>query len=218
MNKQIAKIEEYIAWYDTQELSEEACVLFIAMFDDPKVEADATQEVRKVEIRSHVEGYDEELSRMLVRKMIDVPLLKQVFLESLQQVDVSLAYDDFLKWRQRSKYDQIFPLAELPDAAALEVKEGETAAYVKQTQEFCEWMSAKPSRNLSLLLLVQDELNSPKTTFAMGYPPEIATMIAKELKENYPLIQVIEAAMFMLDQQATVEEFAAWKDYLKKKK
>ena len=218
MNKQIAKIEEYIAWYETQELPEEACVLFIAMFDEQQAESDTALDMRKVEIRAHIEGFDEELSSMLVRKMIDVPLLKQVFLESFQQIGLVLPYEDFLKWRQKNKYDQAFELFVLPNAAELAALDGEAAAYVKHTQEFCEWMSAKPSRNLSLLLLVQDELNSPKTTFAMGYAPEIATMIAKEMKENYPLIQVVEAALFMLDQQVSAEEFAAWKDYLKKKK
>ena len=155
------------------------------MFENPAVEQKTDE--RALEVKTYVDGYDAEISKMLVRKMHDIPLLVQVFNEALFQVGVKLDYDNFLKWREKNKYDNQFEPFDLETSGSdEEVSENaEPEEYIKKVQEFSVWMNEKPSRNMTLLLLAQDQLNSPKTTFAMGFAPDISNLVANELKENY---------------------------------
>lgn len=215
MNKQLNKIDELISWLEGN-APEDACVLLLAMSDVASTEAaEGNATDRRVEIKSFIEGYDEDLSLMLVHKMISIPLLRQVFAEALGQQGVKIDAAALLKWRDKNKYDLKFEQVELPteDQPTLE---GEPAEYIRQIQDFCVWMSEKPSRNLTLLLLAQDELNSAKTTFAMGFAPDIAILLDREMKENYGFRTVVESALYCLETRAGFAEFMAWKDSLKK--
>lgn len=215
MNKQLTKIDELITWLEGN-APEDACVLLMAMADTPvsdSVEGKAVE--RQVEIKTYIEGYDEDLSEMLIAKMIAIPLLRQVFSEALAEQEVVITPEALLKWRDKNKYDLKFELLDLPteDQATIE---GEPAEYIRKIQDFCVWMNAKPSRNLSLLMLAQDELNSAKTTFAMGFAPDLSVLIAKEMKDNYGFRTVVESAMYGLETKASFPEFMAWKESLKK--
>ncbi|MEG0950006.1 MAG: hypothetical protein RR212_12860 [Bacteroidales bacterium] len=215
MNKQLTKIDELINWLDTN-APEDACVLLLAMADMPPAEsADGTPGERRVEIKSFIEGYDEDLSAMLINKMISIPLLQQVFVEALGQQGVQIDTEALLKWRDKNKYDLKFDLLDLPteDTPTLE---GEPAEYIRRVQDFCLWMNEKPSRNLTLLLLAQDELNSSKTTFAMGFAPDLSILLSKEMKDNYGFRTVVESALYGMETRAGFAEFMAWKDSLKK--
>lgn len=215
MNKQLNKIDELISWLDGN-APEDACVLLLAMADLPPVEtAEGNPGDRRVEIKSFIEGYDEDLSLMLIHKMISIPLLRQVFAEALGQQGVKIDASALLKWRDKNKYDLKFEPIELP-AEEQPTLEGEPAEYIRKVQDFCVWMNEKPSRNLTLLLLAQDELNSAKTTFAMGFAPDIAILIDREMKENYGFRTVVEAALYGLETRAGYAEFMAWKESLKK--
>ena len=215
MNKQINKIDEFINWLE-QNAPDDACIIFLAMFENPAVEQKTDE--RALEVKTYVDGYDAEISKMLVRKMHDIPLLVQVFNEALFQVGVKLDYDNFLKWREKNKYDNQFDPFDLETSGSdEEVSENaEPEEYIKKVQEFSVWMNEKPSRNMTLLLLAQDQLNSPKTTFAMGFAPDISNLVANELKENYGLRSILESAMFAMEHKASFEEFQTWKDSLKK--
>lgn len=216
MNKQLTKIDELITWLETN-APEDACILLMAMADTPAPEpTEGKTAERQVEIKTFIEGYDEDISAMLVAKMIAIPLLRQVFAEALAEQHVTIDAEGLLKWREKNKYDLKFDLVELPaeDEPSLE---GEPAEYIRKIQEFCVWMNAKPSRNLSLLVLAQDELNSGKTTFAMGFAPDLAILIAKEMTENYGFRTVVESALYTLETRAGYPEFLAWKESLKKK-
>lgn len=214
MNKQLTKIDELISWCETN-APEDACIILMAMADMPvAVETEGKSANRQVEIKTYIEGFDESISEMLVRKMIAIPLLRQVFVEALSQEGVSVDVNAFLKWREKNKYDLHFEPIELPGAEQ-PVLEGEPQEYIQKIQEFCVWMNAKPSRNITMLVLAQDDLNSEKTTFAMGFAPDLSIMLAKELKENYGFRQVMESAIYALETRASYEEFLAWKKSLK---
>ena len=180
MNKQLNKIDELITWLE-QNAPEDACVLLLAMSESAEAEPDAQQ--RKLDVKTYIDGYDETISEMLVKKMVLIPLLKQVFAEAMFQVDAKVDIEAFLKWREKNKYDNKFDPIDLDPTIIHE--EGETQTeneaqdpqeYIKKIQDFCVWMNEKPSRNLTLLLLAQDELNSEKTTFAMGFAPDISSL------------------------------------------
>ncbi|MEG1615657.1 MAG: hypothetical protein RR202_00720 [Bacteroidales bacterium] len=216
MNKQLAKIDETISWLE-ENAPEDACVILMAMAENPSDDDHkSTVSEKSVEIKTYIEGYDEDLSGMLVKKMIQIPLLRQVLLEALGQVGVEPDFDGFLKWREKNKYDLKFEALDISESS-VEPQEGEPEAYIRVIQEFCVWMNAKPSRNLTLLTLASDELNSERTTFAMGFAPDLSVMLAKELQENYGFRNIMESALIGLEAAATYEEYAAWKDFMKKK-
>ncbi len=218
MNKQIAKIDELIEWFDTNEAPENISVVFLAMVDADADNAEANQaDTRQVTIKSMMEGFDDEICDLLVNKMIDLPVLRQVFDEALKTLDATPNYVDFVKWREKKKYDNPYDQIVLPTEEDLRPKEGEPVEHIKKLQAFCEWISEKQSRNLTMLLLAKDELNSPKTTMAMGYAPEIVTMLSREMQENYNFLQVVIASMYVLDQKASFEEYSEWKEFSKKK-
>ncbi len=218
MNKQIAKIDELIEWFDTNEAPENISVVFLAMVDEDAENADAKEaDTRQVTIKSMMEGFDDEICDLLVNKMIDLPVLRQVFDEALKTLDATPNYVDFVKWREKKKYDNPYEPIVLPTEDDLRPKEGEPIEHIKKLQEFCGWISEKQSRNLTMLLLAKDELNSPKTTMAMGYAPEIVTMLSREMQENYNFLQVVIASMYVLDQKASFEEYSEWKEFSKKK-
>ena len=218
MNKQIAKIDELIGWFDANEAPENISVVFLAMVDANVDDTEAKDnDTRQVTIKSMMEGFDDEICGLLVNKMIDLPVLRQVFDEALKTLDSTPNYVDFVKWREKKKYDNPYEPMTLPTVDELKPIEGEPVEHIKKLQEFCEWISAKQSRNMTMLLLAKDELNSAKTTMAMGYAPEIVTMLAKEMQENYNFLQVVIASMFALDQNASFEEYSEWKEYSKKK-
>ena len=218
MNKQLNKIDETISWLENN-APEDACVILMSMSEDVSSEneeakTDTTE--KKVELKTYIEGYDEDLNAMLIKKMIMIPLLHQVFVEALGQAGVKIDVENFLKWREKNKYDLKFDLLDLSQEPG-ETLPGEPEEYIKVIQDFCIWMNEKPSRNLTLLTLAWDELNSGKTTFAMGFAPDLAIMLAKEMQDNYGFKRVVESAIYGLEAQTTFEEFEAWKEYLKKK-
>ena len=216
MNKQLQKIDETIQWLENN-APEDACVMIMAMAEDSATEPAENNQTadRKVELKTYIEGYDPMISEMLVKKMIAIPLLKQVFTEALNNVNVVPDYIAFDKWREKNKYDSAFDPLDLSEES-LKPIEGEVAPYIKQVQDFCLWMNAKPSRNMTVLALADDELNSEKTTFAMGFAPDMTVMLVKEMTDNYGFRSVLESAMFGIDRQASYEEYTAWKDSLKK--
>lgn len=215
MNKQLTKIDEMIAWLD-ENAPEDACILLMAMADVPAENAEGAETTdRAVQIKSLIEGYDEDLANMLIRKMVAIPLLRQVFTEALAQNGVKPEPQLLLKWREKNKYDLKFDPIVLPQEDE-PAGEGEPAEYIRRIQEFCMWMNEKPSRNLTLLMLAQDEQNSPKTTFAMGFAPDLSILLAKEMKDNYGFRTVAESALYGLETSAGFAEFMAWRDSLKK--
>lgn len=226
MNKQLTKIDETVSWLE-ENAPEDACVILMSMAEAP-VEADlsgkdatkeenkeAVKEEKKVELKTYIEGYEEDLIGMLIKKMIMVPLLRQVFAEALGQVGVKTDFEGFAKWREKNKYNNKFDILDLSEN--LDPVEGEPEPYIRVIQDFCVWMNEKPSRNLTLLTLAWDELNSERTTFAMGFAPDIAIMLAKEMTDNYSFRVIVETALYGIEFAATPEEVKAWKDTLKKK-
>ena len=213
MNKQLTKINELIDWLDAN-APEDACVMLLAMSEQPLAEGQSAEE-RRMEMCTYMEGFDGDLADMLVKKFVAIPLLKQVFAEAVARLGVKIEPEMLQKWREKVKYDLKFDPIELPEAD-LPTLEGEPAEHIKRIQEFCLWMAEKPSRNLTLLVLAQDELNSPKTTFAMGFAPDIAVLLERQMKENYGLLTVAEAALYALETRAGYDEFMAWKDSRKK--
>ncbi len=221
MNKQLNKIDELITWLE-QNAPEDACVILLAMSENQ--ESDPAAAERKLDVKTYIDGYDQAISEMLVKKMILIPLLKQVFVEALFQVDVKIDTEDFLKWREKNKYDNKFepldleaPAEEGEEEEGGEAKEApQPEEYIRRIQEFCVWMNEKPSRNLTLILLAQDELDSEKTTFAMGFAPDISSLVGNEMKENYGLRVIVEGAIMAVEAKASYPEFLEWKKTLKK--
>lgn len=214
MNKQLNKIEETIAWLEAN-APEDACVILMSMAADGS-SSDSEANEKKVELKTYIEGYDEDLSVMLIKKMIAIPLLRQVLAEAFAQGGGELDTDAFLKWRDKNKYDTKFELLDLSGEPG-ETVQGEAQEYIRVIQDFCVWMSEKPSRNLTLLTLAWDELNSEKTTFAMGFAPDLSIMLAREIQENYEFRQIVESALYGIENHASYPEFKAWKESLKKK-
>ena len=105
MNKQIAKIDELLNWLEAN-APEDACIVFLAMFDNQSNDTSSTE--RKLDVKTYIDGYDQAISAMLVRKMHDIPLLLQVFNEALAQVGVKPDIEALLKWREKNKYDNKF--------------------------------------------------------------------------------------------------------------
>lgn len=217
MNKQLIKIDETIEWLEAN-ASENACVVLMAMADtdieDGTVAAESL--LKSVELKTLIEGYDEDLYLMLVKKMVDVPLLKQVFTEALAHLDIKLEIEEFTKWRDKNKYDNPYKPFVVSEADN-EPVEGEPEEYILKVQEFCTWMSEKPSRNLTVLLLAMDDLNSAHTTFAMGYAPDMAIMVSKEIQDNYGFRTMMEYALYTIELEASYDEILDWKEYNKKK-
>ncbi|MDO5570493.1 MAG: hypothetical protein Q4F97_03385 [Bacteroidales bacterium] len=214
MNKQIQKIDETIAWLEAN-APEDACVILMAIADVNKTDEKTSDGLKKVELKTYIDGYDQDLSEMLIKKMVDIPLLKQVFSEALAAAGRKIDFTDYDKWKDKNKYDLKFEPLDL-DAFKCETLEGEPAEYIKVIQDFCIWMNAKPSRNLNLLVLASDELNSEKTTFAMGFAPDLVVMLTKEFESNYGFINIAESAFYALDRNASYEEYLAYRDSLKK--
>lgn len=214
MNKQLNKIEETIAWLEAN-APEDACVILMSMAADAS-SSDSEANEKKVELKTYIEGYDEDLSAMLIKKMIAIPLLRQVLAEAFSQGGGELDTEAFLKWREKNKYDMKFELLDLSGEPG-ETLPGEAEEYIRVIQEFCVWMSEKPSRNLTMLTLAWDELNSEKTTFAMGFAPDLSIMLAREIQENYEFRQIVESALYGIEAQASYPELKAWKESLKKK-
>jgi hypothetical protein len=213
MNKQLTKIDEMIDWLDAN-APEDACVVLLAMSEQPLAEGQTADE-RRMETRSFMEGYDAALADMLVKKLTLIPLLKQIFTEALGRLGVKIEPEALLKWRDKVKYDLHFDLEELPTEEQPTLP-GEPEPYIAKMQEFAAWMSEKPSRNLTVLALAQDDLNSPRTTLAMGFAPDLVVLLEREMRENYGLQTVVEAALYTLETRAGYEEYTAWKEGKKK--
>ncbi len=225
MNKQLIKIDDTIKWLEAN-VSEDSCVLIMAMAEEtePKREesdeasdesADADSYARKVELKTFIEGYDEDLSIMLAKKMVLIPLFSEIFTDALSKLNISIDLDSFDKWRAKNKYDNHFDVLDINEDSVKPI-EGDIQEYVKVMQEFCVWMNAKPSRNLTLLAFADDDLNSEKTTFAMGFPPDISIMLSKEFADNKGFCEVVESSIYAKEKGATFEEFKEWKKSIKK--
>ena len=71
MNKQILKIEETIDWLEKNS-PDDASIIIMAMSDLPQDSETPIIEKRNVELKTFIQGYDEDISYMLVQKMINI--------------------------------------------------------------------------------------------------------------------------------------------------
>ena len=148
--------------------------------------------------------------------MVAIPILHQIFIDALSRMNVNIDLDAFDKWREKNKYDgEKYEILKFDEESILPY-EGEPEDYIKVIQEFCIWMNEKPSRNLTLLVFADDEINSVKTSFAMGDTHDFSIMLSKEFADNWGFCEFVESSIYAFDRGATFDEFKEWKKSLKK--
>ena len=168
MKKQWIKLEETRKWLESN-APEDASILIMGRADEAnkKEEYEKQNFTRRVELKTFIEGDDDGISVMLAKKMVAIPILHQIFIDALSRMNVNIDLDAFDKWREKNKYDgEKYEILKFDEESILPY-EGEPEDYIKVIQEFCIWMNEKHSRNLTLLVFADDEINSVITSFAM---------------------------------------------------